>query len=129
MSASKSGQSSLEFMYAVVFILFLVVILISAAADQMADFKQEKDVFLVNDLAQSVKNEVSVAHSMSDGYVRGFDIPAQLEGEDYSISLSSGFVSVSFGSHSVSVAVQPVSGGLVKGSNVIRKVGGNVSLN
>ncbi len=125
----KNAQLSLEFMYAVMILLFLALVFVFASGSKLSDFKREKDAFLMKDVALTVRNEINVAYAMEPGYVRTFELPETLEGSGYSITMDGGFIDVSMGGQQIVVAAQPVNGSLVKGSNLIRRVNGNVTLN
>lgn len=125
----RSAQISLEFMYAIVMLLFVTTVIFVVVGNKLSDFKNERDLFLLKDVAATVKNEIDVAHAMAPGYVRNFELAETLEGENYSISLGNGFVTAALSEKEFSLAVQSVNGSVLKGSNIIRKVDGDVILN
>lgn len=125
----RRAQLSLEFTFIIVILLFLTIGLFFASGDRLSSFKRDKEVFLLKDTTATVRNEVQIAYAMDSGYVRVFEVPETLEGENYTISMQNGFVSAALGDQMIELAVQPVNGTLIKGTNTIRKAGGNVLLN
>lgn len=128
-ATGRRAQLSLEFTFIIVILLFLTVGFFFASSDMLSGFKKDKDVFLLKDTTAMVRNEVQIAHAMDSGYIRVFELPETLEGENYTISIQNGFISAALGEHIVEVAVQPVNGTLIKGANTLRKVESNVLLN
>ena len=125
----RRAQISLEFTFIIIILLFLTITFLVASGDKLSDFKSEKEIFLLKDIAATVRNEVQIAYAMDSGYVRAFQLPDTLEGDNYTVSIQNGFISAAVGNQIVEIAVQPVNGTLIKGDNIIRKVGGNVMLN
>ncbi len=125
----RKAQLSLEFTFIIIILLFLTIALVAASGNKLSGFKNEKEIFLLRDTAATVRNEVRIAFAMDSGYVRVFQLPDTLEGDDYTIAIQNGFISVAVGDELIELAVQPVNGTLVKGVNVIRNVDGSVLLN
>lgn len=129
MARWSKAQVAMEFMFVVVILLFLTAAIILASGQKISEFSREKDYILLKDVVAGVRNELQIAHAMDSGYVRNFDVPVALEGQDYTITIENSFISASMGDAQLETAIQPVNGSLQKGTNVVRKVGGNVSLN
>ena len=125
----SKAQLSLEFMVIIAILLFLTILIISAAGERLADFSRDKDVFLLNDVAAMVKNEVQIASAMKPGYVRTFEVPLTLEGKEYAIAVQNDSITAQVNNFEIVLFIQPVNGTLVQGANVIRKAEGNVTLN
>ena len=125
----RKAQVSLEFMFVTIILLFLTILFVIAAANKTNDFQREKNVYLLKDVAGSVRNEIQVAYAMDSGYTRSFDIPDTLEGLNYSIEVQGNYVSAALDNEIIEIAIQPVNGSLKKGTNLIRKVNGVVFIN
>lgn len=125
----SKAQLSLEFAFVTIILLFLTILVVLVSGNKLTDFKNEKDIFLLKDIAATVRNEIQVAYAMDSGYVRSFDLPETLDGQDYTISIQNNFISAAMGDEQIELATQLINGTLAHGTNVIRKVGGNVLLN
>ena len=126
---SRSAQVSLEFTFIVMLLLLLTILVFMAANVKLADFKRQKDIFMLKDVASTVRNEIQVAYASDPGYVRSFDLVQTLDGVAYSISVNNGSVLVSTDDQSVEIAILPVVGNISTGTNIIRKVNHGVLLN
>ena len=126
---SRSAQVSLEFTFIVMLLLLLTIVIFMAANAKLADFKREKDLFMLKDVANTVRNEIQIAYASEPGYVRSFDLAQTLDGTTYSISVNNGTVLAATQDQSVEAAIPPVAGSISIGTNTIRKVNDGVLLN
>ena len=125
----RRAQLSMELMFAIGLLLFLTVVIIVVIGHRMSAVSSDKDIFLMKDLAFSIKGEIDIAYGVESGYVRVFSVPELLDGKDYSVSMQGNFLVVSLEGKMFSLAVAPVNGSVQKGMNVIRKDEGYVLLN
>jgi hypothetical protein len=90
------SQSSVEFavLTAVVLILFAVFLGLTLYRLDLA--RMEGNVKAVYDLAKSFSNEVDLAKSSTDCYVREFRLPVSLQGLDYLVTVPAGSKEVVF---------------------------------
>lgn len=108
------------------FVAFLVII-----QGRIADKTSEERNSELTAIADSVRAELELATTTSDGYSRSFVVPLFIVGKNYSISLTEGYVSASTsdGKHSIALPVPNVTGHILKGTNVVRRANGTVYLN
>lgn len=128
---NKKCQSSIELVILIGTMFFLFLSFLFVFQQNLNEKAYEKRDFEINELALNVQNEIAIAATASDGYQRNFEVPQELFGVDYTISLVSNsvYIITSDEKHAMSLSVQNVSGQIWKGDNFIRKVNGEVYLN
>lgn len=128
---SKKSQSAIEFVILVGVMLFIFLAYSYVFQQNTGEKMREKRILIVQDLALTIQNEIDLATTSRDGYERTFDVPEKLLNIGYNVSLVGGFVYVvtEDGLNALALPVRNVTGGIVKGENVIRKVDGAVLLN
>lgn len=127
----KKAQSAIEFMLIIGAVLFFILILIGIFQQEVAKKGIEKRNEVITELTLTIQNELNIAAKSSDGYTRQFEIPNTIAGKDYSIGIYSNFlyINTTDGQHSMGLPTQNVTGNLIKGSNVIRKINATIFLN
>jgi hypothetical protein len=126
----KKSQSSVEFLTLSGLAFFVVIIFVALAADEIREFKDRKDFFLVKDLALKLQKEAAVASSVEDGFERVFTLPDKLQSSvDYFITTSNNTITVNSSKAVFSVRIAPIVGNFSKGSNKLEKIDGNVYIN
>lgn len=128
---SKKAQSAVEFMIIVMFLVFLMIILFEAIYEnRAAKINAQRDIFM-NDVALAIKDEINLAHSASDGYMRIFKVPAEAFGVSFNASIREGDIYLASydGKHALAHAVANVTGDVKIGDNLIEKINGSVYLN
>jgi hypothetical protein len=131
MTWGRRAQSSFEFV-AIVGILFMIVIgslaLIQAKANSI--IKDRNDV-LVNSVSNLITTEIRLAASVEGDYYRQFEMPYYVEGNNYTITRGGPGdfeVSIEESRHIVFLN-ENSTGDFVKGTNVIRKTSGTITIN
>ena len=78
-----------------------------------------------------IQDEINLASTSTDGYSRQFQIPNQMSNEDYNITLVAGMIYVTSldGKNAIALPVQNVTGNILRGNNLIRKINGQVFIN
>jgi len=90
---------------------------------------ETKKKVYAEDLVIKVQKELLLAARSEDGYTREFDIPDKLGKYNYTISLSSGEVTVILdGVHYVR-KIPSINGNIIKGTNIIFKRENVVNIN
>jgi len=129
---SNKAQSAIEFLIIVAAVIFFVILFIISIGINTSDkIKQNREQDLSN-IAETVVDEINIAHSASEGYSRNFTLPNKVLSEvDYNIALDSGLVFAKTLDDKTSLALptQNVTGVINKGNNQIRKSNGTVYLN
>lgn len=116
------AQSSMEF-FVLVGLAFLAVILFTAvSANEVREFRDQKEFFLIKDLALKLQKEVTLAAYAEDGYARSFTLPEELENiVDYFVQIRNNTITINSSKTAISVAIVNVTGDFTKGSNKIEK--------
>ena len=116
------AQSSMEF-FVLVGLAFLAVVLFAAiSANEVKEFRDQKEFFLIKDLALKLQKEVTLATDAEDGYARSFTLPEELENiVDYFIQIRNNTITINSSKTTISFAIVNVTGDFTKGSNKIEK--------
>ena len=127
----KRAQSSIELVIVMAAAFFFIASFIYAVQVSVSDKARVQRDLAVADLALKVQDEISIASSASNGYVRTFILPDRVVSRDYDIIVSENLVYIRTvdGKHAVSFQVANVTGSVNKGANVIAKVNGTIVLN
>ena len=128
---NKKAQSAIEFVILVGAMLFFFLAFLFAIQGNIADKVKENKNLVTKEIALTVQNEINLASESSDGYYREFEIPNNILGTDYDITVTEGLVYVRTidGKHAIALPVPEVIGDVSQGTNVIRKEEGAVYLN
>ena len=125
------SQSTIEF-FTLVGLAFLAVILfVAVSANEIKEFRDQKEFFLIKDLALKLQREVSIAATVEDGYERNFNLPEKLENiVDYYSIIGNNTITINSSKAIFSVAIPETAGkNFTKGNNKIEKISGNVYVN
>ncbi len=127
----KKAQSSIEFFVLVGVVLFFFVTFLLAIQMNIADNVRRKIEISARDITLSVQDEIALATASSDGYVRNFILPNNIEAIDYEINIveSSVYLRMDDVNYAIALPVLNVTGDVKKGDNLIRKNSGIVYLN
>jgi len=128
----KRGQSAMEFIILIGFLLVAFVVFMLVIQENMEDRTDKRQNTQIIEIALSVKNEVDLAYQSSDGYVREFELEKNPYGGGYEVRIEDNLVFVNSvdWKHAISLAVPNVTGDVNKeGINIIKKENGQVILN
>lgn len=78
----------MEFMLLVSFMLMIFVIFFGIIQYRMAEATHDKEIDLLRQVGDSIKNEFALADIVEDGYEREFEIPTTIIGREYIIKLT-----------------------------------------
>ena len=128
------AQSSMEFFTLVGLAFLMTILFVAASANEIREFKDQKEFFLIKDLALKLQKEVTIAASVEDGYERSFSLPERLENSvDYFTIIMGNKILTVNSSKSVFSAAIPTTFGknFTKGSNnnKIEKISGKIYVN
>ena len=126
------SQVSIEFFTLIGLAFLMVIIIVAASANEVKEFRDQKEFFLIKDLALKLQKEVSIAASVEDGYVRSFTLPDKLDNiVDYSTSIMGNDTLTVNSSETVFFVRVPFIYGknFTKGSNTVEKTNGKVYVN
>ncbi len=125
----KKSQSAIEFAVIFGFILFFFIAFFAVIQLNQSEKNKEKEKLIIQNVALDVQDEINLAAQSSDGYYREFNVPLNIFGREYNITLIDGMVYVNTSDFGVSYNIFEVNGTLTKGTNRIRKENGAVYLN
>lgn len=130
-SKSKRSQTAIEFLILVALMLFFFIMFFLAIGENISDKSRENINKIINEIAITVQDEISLATESGDGYSRNFRIPFDLNGLSYDISITDGYVYIKTDNtkDTIALPVFNVTGVLIKGDNYIKKEDGIVHLN
>ena len=118
----EKSQVSIEFFTLIGLAFLMLIIIVAASANEVKEFRDRKEFFLIKDLALKLQKEVSIAASVEDGYERSFTLPDKLENiVDYFITIRNNTLTINSSKTVFSVAIVNVTGDFTKGSNKIEK--------
>jgi hypothetical protein len=131
MSKSKRSQGALEFLGITVAVIFLFTLLFVAINENLGDKIKEKNNIEIKEIAYTVQDEINLATESSNGYIRNFKVPDDINGKNYSINITADMVYVKSinENNAIALPIPIISGNIVKGENTIKKQNGIVYLN
>ena len=107
-----------------------VIIFVAASANEAKEFRDQREFFLIKDLALKLQKEVAIAASVESGYERSFNLPDKLESTvDYFIATGNSTITVNSSKTVFSVAIPNIAGNFTKGSNKVERISGKIFIN
>ena len=128
-SIHSKAQVSVEFIVLIGLAFLIAISFVVASLNQLIEFRNQQESDAVKDLALKLQQELLLASVVEEGYVRNFDIPTQIENNDYFLTLENSTVSVQSRNAYYLVSVPSVVGNFTKGNNKINKTGGVIYIN
>jgi hypothetical protein len=127
----EKAQSAIEFIILIAGVFFFILALSAIFQQKISQKTNENRDLEMQELALAVQNELNIAAKASDGYSREFNIPQKIFGMDYDITLvgTAVYLNSTDGKHALSLSTQNATGQFIKGTNLIRKVDGEILLN
>ena len=120
----------MEFFILAVLAFLAVILFVVASASEVKEFRDQKEFFLIKDLALKLQKEVNIAASVESGYERDFNLPDKLESTvDYFITTKNRTITINSSKTVFSVAIPRVMGNFTKGSNKIEKINDEIYIN
>ena len=127
---NNKSQSSIEFFVLTGLAFIMVIIIVAASANEVKEFRDQKEFFLIKDLALKLQKEVTIASSVENGYERSFNLPDKLESVvDYFIITRNTTITINSSKTVFSVRTPNTIGNFTKGSNKIEKISGKIYIN
>ena len=130
MSYLKS-QSAIEFVILLGAMIFFFVGISYAFYTNISEKTQKQKTLEFEETAKTVRIEIELASSSTNGYERIFTIPEKITNTDYNITLVENYIYIQSydQKNSLALPVKNVTGQIQKGNNLIRKLNGEVFLN
>jgi hypothetical protein len=123
------SQGGIEFLIVSGAVMFFFVIFFVAIQKNTEEKNKEKELLIVQNLALSVQDEISLASESTSGYERKFNIPTKISNQDYDIMLVEGSIYIKTSRNALSLQVNEVTGQIKKEENIIKNENGKVYLN
>jgi hypothetical protein len=130
MSASQKnnlGQIAMEFLMVAtisIFTIFTFLIIVVTISQANTEARTYDDII---DLGRSLQQELLLASELEDGYLRELDIPSQINGETYTITIYDStkytYMIITYLNQETFYAIPPVDGGFHAGKNMLYKNG------
>src|SRR3989338_3503813 len=83
----NKAQFAIEFIVLIAFMFTIFLGFTAVITSKILDARESGKQQTAEDIATLAKNEIDLARSVSDGYVRTFNLPAAIEGNSYGISI------------------------------------------
>jgi hypothetical protein len=90
----EKAQVSFEFFFVIAVVIVVTIVLGALTADSLTELKSRQHEIRFMDVAYDVRNEIDMANSMTSGYSRNFELPNDIDGDNYSIVLAGNLVTV-----------------------------------
>ncbi len=90
------GQVSIEFFTYFTISLLILAVLFSAVADKQVEAFDFRENSLASNIGSSYAYELEQAENYGSGYEREFELPREIFGSPYNVTVDSGFVIVSW---------------------------------
>ena len=127
----KLSQSSIEFFTLVGLGLVVAIFFVAFSINEIKEFGDQKEFFLIKDLALKLQKEVGVAANVEDGYIRTFTLPEKLDNiVDYFIIIKNNTITINSSKTVYTVAIPNTAGkNFTKGTNTVEKINGTIYVN
>ncbi len=116
-------------MFMVIAGMLIMIIFMTMFSEVYQDNLRNKKSKIFEDLGFSLQNELIMASQVHTGYKRLFNVPVQLEGFDYKISINNTMLLIDYTENVFALPIPAVTGTFVKGINVIINQDNKVLLN
>jgi len=125
----KIGQVSMEFIFLVGLAFTIMIVFIASTRSEFSDLRSVEERSLVKDVSVMIQHELVMAASVEDGYYRIFNVPDELEGNDYSMYILNNTLVVYTDDYEYVLNMPSIVGDIQKGNNTINKTGNVIYLN
>jgi uncharacterized protein (UPF0333 family) len=122
----SKGQAGIELIIFIIAILLFFTMFFLAINDNSREENIKNNILEAEELGLTIKNELNLASSASEGYIRTFKIPEKLGGLDYEIDVDGNNLYIHSANVGVSYSIINFSGQIKHGENVITKKDGTV---
>jgi hypothetical protein len=120
----------MEFIMMLIIVLMIAITLSWVAYYYITDYSERRNMNDVQDLGNSLQNEVILAYHVAPGYVRSIVVPATLDSYPVNISGTSNEIILTYKNNDVLFRIPAVSGQFIVGKNTIQKLtSGSVKIN
>ena len=126
----QNAQFSLEFIVLIAFMFLIFLSAITIITSKVLEAKEKEREETAGEIAALVREEIDIAISVSEGYVRTFKVPNKVRGHSYTIEIIDDreLVVIYLGKEHVMFLPENVIGEINLGVNEIKKIDGVVYL-
>lgn len=82
-----NAQFAIEFVVLIAFMFLIFLGFTAVITSKILEAKENERQKIAEDIAKLVTNEIGIAESTTDGYIRTFTIPAKVKGNSYTIEI------------------------------------------
>jgi hypothetical protein len=128
---NKKAQTAIEFVVLIGGLMLFLSVFILMIQEGISDKLTEKQNLLLKDTAFTIQEEINLASSATDGYTREFIVPEKIGERDYNLTIveNSIYLKTIDNKNSLALPIPPITGNIIKGSNMIKKVNGSLIIN
>lgn len=90
------GQISIEFFIYFTISLLVLAVLFTAVADKQVEAFEFRESSLASNIGTSYLFELEQAENYGNGYERDFELPREMFGSSYNVTVDNGFVIISW---------------------------------
>jgi hypothetical protein len=119
----------MEFVFLIGLAFTVMIVFIASTRSEFDDLSKEKERSLVKDVSLKVQQELIIASTVEDGYLRSFLIPADLDAKYYQINIINNTLLVNTEDYEYVLSIPATTGNPNKGINTINKTGGIIYIN
>ena len=101
----KKSQTAIEFVLLVAVVLFFFAGFFVVVQGSISDKAKQRKNLIVKEIALTIQDEINLASESTDGYLRVFELPAEIGGEDYEVSIAEDMAYVKTGDNKFAVAL------------------------
>lgn len=87
MHKKTNAQFAIEFIVLIAFMFLIFLGFTVVITSKILEAKENERQKIAEDIAKLVTNEIDIAESTTDGYIRTFTIPAKVKGNSYTIEI------------------------------------------
>ena len=91
---SRRAQLSVEFVIFIAMGLLIMVSFLYLVNEKESQLRDKRQLLLLKDLAYKIQSKLDTASIVEDGYSRNFTLPISLEGLDYDVIITNGYLAV-----------------------------------
>lgn len=124
----KRAQIALEYLFVHGFALLILIGLLSTLVYIQSQSKQDVRIQQTEELAQRLQQEILLANSVHEGYVRVIRLPASIDSQPYEVELADTAVFVRIAGYEAIRSIPSVNGTLSVGENTIQNIQGTVHI-
>ena len=126
----NKAQGVIEFTIIFSALIFFFVLFFAIIQFNTNQKNLEKQNIIANNIALSVRDEISLASESSEGYSRNFTIPQKLDNiYDYNISINDNRLVTNTDKYQYVLTIPDITGAVVKGNNLIKKTNNSIIIN